>query len=212
MLAREGGVWSVREMVDTPGAAVFDAFRSPGLFSEVNMIATATTPDLPALFRDCCEEDGPLSQPWLTKAYVVAFDQCVLVRAPLASFSREFIADLRATSRFNGTPNVSNLFLRWQPSGDVLELPDGVACSSPCLRCQGGDDKATCSACEGEGVILNRRRVRLANSQGLAGYRVALLQRHGVRQVQAGTGVNSPVRFTVGPAEGLLMPLVEETR
>lgn len=163
---------------------------------------------LPPLLLACRDIAGPCRNPWREHGYIYATDGRILAR--LRDDGRPY-RDARTDGQ--GMPYVGRLFARFRPDGRVIELPAGIAATVPCPRCDGDDIRRRgCLGCMAKGVVPNRRRVAIAPDIALMASRVAMLARHGVRAVEAGTGETSPVRFAGAGVEGLLMTMVGATR
>jgi hypothetical protein len=149
---------------------------------------------IPPILLECCDGAIPFDRPFVDRLWLCGSDGRMAVRAPVERFDWSEIKAMATTHSYN-TPPVGLYFRRWKPGGRTLALPPDV----PETVELGG------------GVVLNRRRVRLG-PVSLAAYRVARLVRHGVREVESGPTAADPVRFACGEVEGLLMPLVPESR
>lgn len=174
---------------------------------------------LPPIFRHCCaaDDDGRYSlfAPFLCGEWTNATDGRIFVRMPSPPGVREILA-LITEPRHLPTPE--KLYEDLRHSSEPTALPD-LPGGTPCPDCTATGKAACdlcgqlgkCTHCDGRGFYFDPEgQVRLS-PQCHIGLRYAyILKSHEAEVYLPVPATGKPIKFVVGKADGLLMPLSPE--
>jgi hypothetical protein len=175
------------------------------------MTMTETMTDLlteaPALMLECCTDEYyryDLKTPFTEGAYLSATDGRWLTRQPAEDFDPEFLA--RLMTKRGKLPKCLEVWDSYPAGGEPFALPE---VDITCKAC-GGKERVACEECLGSresseivGVYIGPVRIQ-------ASY-IARLARHGITEIVV-VDEKSPVRFSLGRIEGIVMPMNPETK
>lgn len=170
---------------------------------------------LPPIFRLCCDdEDGlySLSTPFLWGDRVCACDGRIIVKGPIPKGVAEILGQVTEERRLPRPEAVFDGLVHAPDPTALPGVPKPVACrecrgsgTSECDRC--GQDRE-CPDCDGTGSYWDPEcRVVLAPGVSIGPRYAHILKSQGARIYLPDPALGKAIKFVVGEADGLLMPL-----